>query len=41
MIELGERLIDYCKAPPEKRAAVTKTLEEQAAALENFLIHHS
>ena len=41
MIELGERLIDYCKAPPEKRAAVAKTLDVQTAALEDFLKHHS
>jgi hypothetical protein len=41
LIALGERLIDYCKAPPEKRAAATKALEAQAAALENFLKHHS
>jgi hypothetical protein len=41
LIELGERLIDYCKAPPEKRAAATKALEVQAKALEDFLRHHS
>ena len=41
LIELGERLIDYCKAPPDKRAAVSKALEAQAAALETFLKHHS
>ena len=41
LIELGERLIDYCKASPDKRAAVSKALEAQAAALETFLKHHS
>jgi hypothetical protein len=41
LIELGERLIDYCKAPPEKRAAASKALEAQTAAVENFLKHHS
>jgi hypothetical protein len=32
--------MDYCKAPPEKRAAATKALEVQAAALETFLKRH-
>lgn len=41
LIQLGERLIDYCKAPPEKRAAVSKALEAQTAAVENFLQHQS
>jgi hypothetical protein len=41
LIELGERLVEYCKAPPEKRAAATKALQAQAAALEDFLKHHS
>ena len=41
LIELGERLIDYCKAPPEKHAVVTKAVEAQTAALEDFLKHHS
>ena len=41
LIELGERLIEYCKSPPEKRATVSKALEAQAAALEDFLKHHS
>jgi hypothetical protein len=40
LIELGDRLMDYCKAPPEKRAAATKALEVQAAALETFLKRH-
>jgi hypothetical protein len=40
LIQLGERLIDYCKATPEKRPAVTKALEAQTAELASFLKHH-
>jgi hypothetical protein len=39
LIQLGERLIDYCKAPPEKRLTAT-ALQVQTAALESFLKHH-
>jgi hypothetical protein len=37
LIELGERLSDYCKAPPEKRELAAKSIQVQAAALEVFI----
>lgn len=37
LMELGQGLIDYCKAPPEKRADATKALQLQTSALESFL----
>ena len=40
LIELGRRLADYCKAPPDKRAAAAKSIEIQAKALERYLKTH-
>jgi hypothetical protein len=40
LIELGHRLIDYCKAPPEKRASAVKSIEVQAKLLDKYLRTH-
>ena len=40
LIELGHRLIDYCKAPPEKRALAVKSIEMQAKWLDRYLRTH-
>jgi hypothetical protein len=41
LIELGDRLIDYCKAPEDKRAAAAKSIEVQAKWLNKYLRTHS
>ena len=40
LIELGHRLIDYCKTPPEKRALAVKSIEMQAKWLDRYLRTH-
>jgi hypothetical protein len=38
--ELGYRLIDYCKAPLEKRALAAKFIEKQAKWFDRYLRTH-
>ena len=40
-IELGDSLIEYCKAPPVKRPAAMKIIEKKAEQLEKYLNDHA
>jgi hypothetical protein len=40
LIELGEKLIDYCKAPAAERTAAEHALEMRASTVERFLRDH-
>ncbi len=39
-VELGQSLIEYCKAKPENRGRVMQSVEEHATSLENYLKAH-
>jgi hypothetical protein len=41
LIELGDSLIDYCKAVPSERPAAAKAIEDKAAQLEKYLDEHT
>jgi len=41
LLELGHRLVDCCKAPPEKRELAAKSVDVQAKFLEKYLKNHA
>jgi hypothetical protein len=41
LLELGHRLVDYCKAPPEKRELAAKSVDAQAKFLDKYLKNHA
>jgi hypothetical protein len=40
LLELGHRLVDYSKAPPEKRELAAKSVDVQAKFLDKYLKNH-